>query len=100
MGRFLAFEANAAFYYIRTWGRVRIDFTNHLVASAAKNQLDMGVVGNNTIHCYFIKVYGPSDPEEAYLQPPPLDYDLLAAMAQLAPGENHELHPSKSVTLC
>lgn len=124
--RFLAFEAAAAFYYIRTFRRVRIDFTNHLVASAAKIQLDMGVVGNNTIHCYFIKVYGPSDPEEAYLQPPPLekqflisppcsppvgweqpregkpvvDYDLLAAMAQLAPGENHELHPSKSVTIC
>jgi len=124
--KFLVFEANAAFYYIRTFRRVRIDFTNHLVASAAKNKLDMGIVGNNTIHCYFIKVYGPSDPEEAYLQPPPVekqflisppcsppvgweqpregnpvvDYDLLAAMAQLAPGENHELHPSKSVTLC
>jgi len=124
--RFLAFEPGAAFYYIRTFRRVRVDFTTHLAASAAKNQLDMGVVGNNTIHCYFIKVYGPSDPEEAYLQPPPLekqflisppcsppvgweqpregnpvvDYDLLAAMAQLAPGENHELHPSKSVTIC
>merc|ERR1712236_12862 len=83
-------------------------------------------MGENTYHCYFIKVFGPSDPEEAYLQPPPLekqflisppcsppvgweqpregnpvvDYDLLAAMAQLAPGENHELHPSKSVTIC
>jgi len=124
--RFLAFEAGAAFYYIRTFRRVRVDFSTHLAAAAAKSQLDMGVVGNNTIHCYFIKVYGPSDPEEAYLQPPPLekqflisppcsppvgweqpregnpvvDYDLLAAMAQLAPGENHELHPSKSVTIC
>ena len=27
---------------------------------------------------------------------PVVDYELLAAMAQLAPGEDHILHPSKS----
>ena len=124
---FLAFDKSAAFYYIRTFRRVRIDFESPDTASLAKNHLDMKVIGTspNPIHCYFIKVYGPSDPEAAYLQPPPLekqflisppcsppvgweqpredgpvvDYDLLAAISQLAPGENHELQPSTSVTI-
>ena len=69
-------------------------------------------------------MYGPSDPEDSFLQPPPLekqflisppcsppvgweqpregqpvvDYDLLAAIAELAPGEDHELQPSTSIT--
>jgi len=123
---FLVFDKTAAFYYIRTFRRVRIDFESPERASEAKAELDTKVVGNNPIHCYYIKVYGPSDPQEAYLQPPPLekqflisppcsppvgwqqpredgpvvDYDLLAAIAQLAPGENHELQPSTSVTIC
>jgi hypothetical protein len=69
---------------------------------------------------------GPADPTHVYLAPPPLekqflisppcsppvgweqpregppnvvDYDLLAAMAQLGPGDSHELQPSKSVTI-
>ena len=40
--RFLSFESNAAFYYIRTFRRVRVDFTSHLNAAAAKDHLDMG----------------------------------------------------------
>jgi len=124
---FLAFDKTAAFYYIRTFRRVRIDFEGPDTAASAKTHLDMKVIGSspNPIHCYFFKVYGPSDPEAAYLQPPPLekqflisppcsppvgweqpredhpvvDYDLLAAISQLAPGENHELQPSTSVTI-
>jgi len=121
---FLAFDITAAFYYIRTFRRVRIDFSSTSQATSARSSLDMKVVGSCPIHCYFIKVYGPSDPEEAFLQPPPLekqflisppcsppvgweqpregnpvvDYDLLAALAQLAPGEDHEVQASTSVT--
>ena len=72
----------------------------------------------------WVQVYGPSDPEDSFLQPPPLekqflisppcsppvgweqpregqpvvDYDLLAAIAELAPGQDHELQPSTSLT--
>merc|ERR1711953_833093 len=121
---FLAFDKTAAFYYIRTFRRVRIDFSSTNQAAAARSSLDMKVLGVNPIHCYFIKVYGPSDPEEAFLQPPPrekqflisppcsppvgweqpregnpvVDYDLLAAIAELAPGEDHELQASTSRT--
>jgi len=123
---FLAFDKTAAFYYIRTFRRVRIDFSSTSQAASARNQLDLKlqVVGDSPIHCYFIKVYGPTHPEEAFLQPPPrdkqflisppcsppvgweqpregnpvVDYDLLAALAQLSPGEDHELQPSTSVT--
>jgi len=121
---FLAFDKTAAFYYIRTFRRVRIDFSSSSKAAAARTELDMKVFGVNPIHCYFIKVYGPSQPEEAFLQPPPLekqflisppcsppvgweqpregqpvvDYDLLAAIAELAPGEDHELQASTSRT--
>jgi len=121
---FLAFDKTAAFYYIRTFRRVRIDFSSSSPAAAARSSLNMKVFGVNPIHCYFIKVYGPSAPEEAFLQPPPLekqflisppcsppvgweqpregqpvvDYDLLAAIAELAPGEDHELQPSTSRT--
>jgi len=125
---FIAFDPSAAFYYIRTFRRVRIDFEGPDEAARAKTHLDMKVIGINPIHCYFIKIYGPTDPEEAYLQPPPLekqflispptsppvgweqpredrpnmnpvmDYDILAAIAQLAPGENHELQASTRYT--
>jgi len=123
--KFQEFYGSAAFYYIRTFRRVRVDLASHLAAAAAKQRLDLAVVAGHPIHCYFIRVFGPQDPEEAFLQPPPLekqflisppcsppvgwtqpredrpvvDYDLLAAMAQLAPGQHHELHPSSAVTL-
>jgi len=126
--RFLAYEADIAFYYIRTFRRVRVDFSCHAVAAKAKAKLDAALVGQNTVHCYWLRVSGPGQGQDSlFLAPPPLekqflisppcsppvgweqprearpnpvDYDLLAAMAQLGPGDNHELQPSKSVTIC
>jgi len=122
--RFHVFDSDIAFYYIRTFRRVRIDFSNSLAATAARTSLDQLLIGNNVINVYFIRVR-VNDPDDVFLAPPPLekqflisppcsppvgweqpkedqpvvDYDLLAAMAQLAPGEDHELHPSKSITI-
>jgi len=122
--RFLAFDPDIAFYYIRTFRRVRLDFSCPDTAAAAKDSLDgLLLTSGNTMHCYFLKVFRTRD--EVFLAPPPLekqflisppcsppvgweqpkednpvvDYDLLAAMASMAPGEDHELHPSKSVTI-
>lgn len=122
---FREYDAAATFHYLRSFRRIRIDFESHITASVAKQKLDNTLIGNNIIHCYFIQVLSPCTDEEAFLHVPPLekqflisppcsppvgweqpregnpivDYDLLAAMAQLSPGENHELHPSKEVTL-
>jgi len=122
---FREYEPTACFHYLRSFRRIRVDFESHLTAAMAKQKLDSTLIGDNVIHCYFIQVLSPCTDEDAYLHVPPLekqflisppcsppvgweqpredkpvvDYDLLAAMAQLSPGENHELHPSKEVTL-
>jgi len=122
--RFFVFDSDIAFYYIRTFRRVRVDFSDPHTANAARTSLDQLLIGNNLINIYVLRVI-VSDPDDVFLAPPPLekqflisppcsppvgweqpkeddpvvDYDLLAAMAQLAPGEDHELHPSKSITI-
>jgi len=115
-----------AFHYLRSFQRVRIDYTSNVAASMAKNSLDLTLVRDQPIHCYFIQVLSPCNSEDTFLHPPPmekaflisppcsppvgwvqprescpvpLDYELIAALAQLNPGENHELHPSKEVTI-
>jgi len=124
--RFLVFDPDISFYYIRTFRRVRIDFSCRSLASAAKGSMDAAVIGGNTIHVYWLRICAPSSAGDVFLAPPPLekqflisppcsppvgweqpreggpvvDYDLLAAVAQLGPGDNHELQPSKSVTIC
>ena len=124
--RFLAHESAVTFYYIRTFRRVRVDFRSRAAAAAAKAGLEAEVVGDNAVHCYWLRVLRPSQPGHLYLAPPPLekqflisppcsppvgweqpkedrpvvDYELLAALAQLGPGDNHELQPRKSVTIC
>lgn len=122
---FREYEPNATFHYLRSFRRVRVDFEAHLAASSAKLSLDGTPLGNNVIHCYFLQILSPCTDEDAYLHVPPLekqflisppasppvgweqpkedkpvvDYDLLSAMASLSPGETHELHPGKQVTL-
>jgi calcipressin-2 len=122
---FRAYESNITFHYLRSFRRVRVDFEAHLAASRAKLELDGTPLGDNVIHCYFLQILSPCTDEDVYLHVPPLekqflisppasppvgweqpkedkpvvDYDLLTAMASLSPGENHELHPAKQVTL-
>jgi len=122
---FREFEACAAFHYLRSFRRIRVDFESHLSASKAKVSMDNTPFGETVINCYFVQVLSPCTDEEAHLHPPALtkqflispptsppvgweqpredrpvvDYDLLAAMASLAPGEKHELHPTKQINL-
>jgi len=124
--RFSVFDPDIIFYYIRTFRRVRIDFSCRSLAATAKTSMDAALVGGNTVHVYWLRMCTPSTGGDVFLAPPPLekqflisppcsppvgweqpreggpvvDYDLLAAVAQLGPGDNHELQPSKSVTIC
>lgn len=121
---FREFDPSCLFHYLRSFRRVRVDFETHLTAANAKLNLDGTPIGEDIIHCYFIQLLSPSE-DGGYLHVPPVtrqylisppasppvgweqpkedkpvvDYDLLAAMAQLLPGENHELHPAKQVTM-
>jgi len=100
-----------------------VDFDSHLSASKAKISMDNTPFGETVINCYFVQVVTPSEdpylhtpaltkqflispptsPPVGWQQPkedrPVVDYDLLQAMAQLAPGEKHELHPTKQINL-
>jgi len=123
---FREYEPNATFHYLRSFRRVRVDFEAHLAASSAKLSLDgTPMENNNVIHCYFLQILSPCTDVDAHLHVPPaekqflisppasppvgweqpkedkpvVDYDLLSAMASLSPGESHELHPSKQVTM-
>ena len=122
---FREFESGAMFHYLRSFRRIRVDFDSHLSASNAKANMDGTPFGDSIIHCYFIQVLSPVPSEDAFLHVPPLekqflisppcsppvgweqpredkpivDYDLLAAMAELAPGEKHELHPTKQINV-
>ena len=54
---FRDFEVGATFHYLRSFRRVRVDFESHLSASNAKQHIDSTIIGENTIHCYFIQVH-------------------------------------------
>ena len=53
---FRDFEPGASFHYLPSFRRIRVDFESHLSASNAKQQMDSTILGDNTIHCYFIQV--------------------------------------------
>ena len=53
---FRDFEPGAAFHYLPSFRRIRVDFESHLSASNAKQHMDSTILGDNTIHCYFIQV--------------------------------------------
>ena len=55
---FRDFEVGAAFHYLRSFRRIRVDFESPLSASNAKQHIDSTIIGENTIHCYFIQVSG------------------------------------------
>eukprot|EP00096_Caligus_rogercresseyi_P004402 TRINITY_DN18645_c0_g1_i1.p1 TRINITY_DN18645_c0_g1~~TRINITY_DN18645_c0_g1_i1.p1 ORF type:complete len:240 (-),score=79.28 TRINITY_DN18645_c0_g1_i1:482-1201(-) len=122
---FREFGQSATFHYLRSFRRIRIGYGNHVSASQAKATLHNTPVGSKVIHCYFLQVLSPRADEDAFLAVPPLekqflisppssppvgwepsredrpvvDMDLIAAVAQLGPGENYEIQPSKQVTV-
>ena len=70
---------------------------SHSNAALAKMKLDYTVVGENRISLYFIRVFAP-DPEEGFLQPPPMEKQFLIS-PPCSPPVGWEQPRNKSDTL-
>lgn len=114
---FKFFSAEAKFQWLRSFRRLRVHYDNPRAAGAARIQLHQYRIGKSTINCYFAqpvtpvanKYLRPPAPYKNFLISPPssppagwepreeneplVNHDLLAALANLTPGESHELHP-------
>ncbi|XP_016839547.1 protein sarah [Nasonia vitripennis] len=119
---FKQFGQDATFQYFRSFRRMRVNYKSPSAASQARIQLHQTHFGETDINCYFAQPVTPIDVEDRHLHPPaphkqflisppasppigwepreegePLvNHDLLAAIANLTPGESHELHPGGS----
>ncbi|KAA0195774.1 hypothetical protein HAZT_HAZT006134 [Hyalella azteca] len=117
-GAFRALDPNATFNYFKSFTRARVNFTNHDLAATARHLFDLNLFGCQVVRCYLTQpiVVGSGAPhlmppkrEKQFLISPPasppvgwqpveegqpiINYDILSALADLAPGEAHELHP-------
>lgn len=114
---FKFFSPNVKFQWFRSFKRLRVNFDTAVAAATARIQLHQYQCGKSVINCYFAqqvtpvanKYLQPPAPFKQYLiSPPPsppagweprpegeplVNHDLLAALANLTPGESHELHP-------
>lgn len=116
---FSQFGEPASFQFFRSFRRMRVNYNCPAAAAKARIHMHQTQFGETLINCYFAQPVSPIDFEDQHLQPPapvkqflisppasppvgweprdegePLvNYDLLAAIANLTPGETHELHP-------
>ncbi|XP_050297133.1 protein sarah [Anthonomus grandis grandis] len=114
---FKIYDPNVTFQWLKSFKRLRVNFTTPLAAATARIELHQYNYKNQIITCYFAQPVTPV--KNSSLQPPapykqflisppaspPLDWvphpegepiinnDLLAALASLSPGGSHELHP-------
>lgn len=114
---FKIFSENASFQWLKSFRRLRVNFDTGIAAANARIQLHQYQFGKSQITCYFAqpvtpvahKFLQPPAPFKQFLISPPtsppagwqmreegeplVNHDLLAALANLTPGESHELHP-------
>ena len=110
----------ANFQYLKSFRRVRVEYRSSVDAAKAHITLHETELFGKRIKCYFAQPVEKLSDGSPHLQIPPphkqflisppasppigwephpeaepvIDYDLLAALATLAPGESHELHPA------
>lgn len=117
---FQFFSPTVKFQWFRSFKRLRVNFDNAVAAANARIQLHQYQCGKSVITCYFAqpvtpvanKYLQPPAPFKQFLISPPasppagwepreegeplVNHDLLAALANLTPGESHELHPQST----
>lgn len=117
---FRRFDSRCTFQYLKSFCRARIIFPDFGTAAKARIRLHATELCGSTIKCYFAQpvempkdnaghllppapikqflISPPSSPpvgwEPVHEAEPVINYDLLSAIANLAPGESHELHPA------
>ncbi|GBP42313.1 Protein sarah [Eumeta japonica] len=113
---FKMFSENATFQWLRSFKRLRVNYDSPLAAANARIQLHQFQFQDKCINCYFaqpvtpvsLKNLCPPAPVKQFLISPPasppvgwepreeceplVNHELLAALANLSPGESHELH--------
>lgn len=115
---FRPFDEEVTFQWLRSFRRLRVNFQTPFAAASARIQLNQYKINESVISCYFAQpmvpvknpnLQLPAPYKQFLISPPaspPLDWEprpegepiinqeLLAALATLAPGGSHELHPS------
>lgn len=113
---FRQYSPLATFHWLKSFKRLRVYFDSPGAAAAARLQLHQYPFHASNISCYFAQPVTPVSqhnlqppaPVKQFLISPPasppagwepreeceplVNHDLLAALANLSPGESHELH--------
>ncbi|KAJ8882666.1 hypothetical protein PR048_014478 [Dryococelus australis] len=113
------FGEPSSIQFFRSFRRMRVNYQCPAAAAKARIHLHQTQFAGSVINCYFAQPVSPIDfgdqhlqlpaPVKMFLISPPasppigweprdegeplVNYDLLAAIANLTPGETHELHP-------
>ncbi|CAG9765189.1 unnamed protein product [Ceutorhynchus assimilis] len=114
---FKIYDSDVTFQWLKSFRRLRVNFTTPLAAATARIQLHQYPFQDSIITCYFAQPVTPVKnsslqppaPYKQFLISPPasppvgwepraegepiINHDLLAALAALSPGGTHELHP-------
>jgi len=119
---FLIHGQDAQFHYFKSFKRVRVTYVSPASAIRARRNVHSTPLGECILKCYFGQpppkqkdddgFLHPPTPDKQFLISPPasppvdweprpeshptLNYDLISAIAKLAPGEAHELHKPES----
>ncbi|XP_064602440.1 calcipressin-2-like [Liolophura sinensis] len=120
---FRQYHPDATFNYLKSFRRARVNYTSAAVATRARIHFNENQICGKTVKCYFVQPKSeqmsntgpnlmPPAPEKQFLISPPasppvgwepvpeaspiVNYDLIAALSKLTPGETHELHPQSS----
>lgn len=112
-------EPGASFGYFRSFRRARVTFESPDSAARARIHCHQMQFGESVLNCYFAQASSPDEGKDGHLQPPSpqrqflisppasppvgwepaeehepcINYDIISALANMVPGEPHELHP-------
>lgn len=115
---FKSYDAEATFNYLKSFRRARVNFSSTESTVRARQAVNETELFGQTIKCYFAQIpkmtaddhLHPPKPEKMFLISPPcsppvgweqhpesepvINFELIAALSRLTPGETHEVHPA------